>query len=231
MKQGGAKKRPRTPKVSPGEIFEQRSKLVVLQNSEEYATNRSFIQLDIDSVQQTDHTVTYEIESNNNTSLKILTSSYTNKIMVTSPDSPPVPNNHEKIRNNANESIHFVSSKSTRKTDKAVKKMQALKEDTPNYNNPQVDFLDPDNNEQDIQAQIKAIQREEQRLEMEQANLISITPAPQHTPQDELTKTHSSEKTANQKTDDTNNTTVNNNTNDTHEPITQDANTKKHERQ
>ena len=144
--------------------------------------------------------------------------------MVTSPDSPPVPNNQEKI-DKANESIHFVSSKSTRKIDRAVKKMQALKEDTPKYNNPQVIFLDPDNNEQDIQAQTKAIQREQQRVEKEQANLISITPAPQHTPQDELTKTHLSEKIASQKTDDTNNTTINNNTNDTQEPITQDATT------
>ena len=93
LKQGGAKKRPRTPKVSPGEIFEQHSKLVAFQNSEEYETNRSFIQLDIDSIQQTDHTVTYEIESDTNTPQKIIASSDPNEFMVTSPDSPPVPNN------------------------------------------------------------------------------------------------------------------------------------------
>ena len=80
--------------------------------------------------------------------------------------------------------------------------MQALKEDTLKYNNPQVIFLDQDNNEQDKLAQTKALQLEQQLLEKEQANLITITPAPQHTPQEEPTKTHSSEKTANQKTED-----------------------------
>ena len=118
--------------------------------------------------------------------------------MVTSPDRPPIPHNHEKIDNKADESANFVSSKSTRKIDRAVKKMRALKEDTSKYN-PQAIFLDPDNNEQDKQAQTKAIQLEQQRLEREQANLISITPAPQHTPQVELTKTHSREKNSQSK--------------------------------
>ena len=69
--------------------------------------------------------------------------------MVTSPDSPPVPINQEKLDNKANESVHFVSSRSTRKIDRAVKNIQALQDDTPKHNNPQVIFLDPDNNEQD----------------------------------------------------------------------------------
>ena len=56
------------------------------------------------------------------------------------------------------------------------------------------------------------------RLEREQANLISIIPAPQHTTQDELTKAHTIEKTDNQKTDDTNDVTTKNNTSDSQEP-------------
>ena len=64
--------------------------------------------------------------------------------------------------------------------------------------------MDRDNNEQDIQAQSKAIQLEQHRLEKEQANLISLTPAPQHTPQGEPS----------------------NNTNVTQKQITQEINTK-----
>ena len=156
---------------------------MALQNSEEYETNRSFIQLDINSIQQTDHTVTYEIESDTNTPQKIIASSDPNEFMVTSQDSPPVPINQEKLDNKANESVHFVSSRSTRKIDRAVKKIQALQDGTPKQNNPQVIFLDPDKNEQDEQELSKAIPREQNRLERKQANLISIIPAPQHTTQ------------------------------------------------
>ena len=199
LKQGGAKRRPRTLKISPGEIFEQRSKLVALQNSEEYYTSRSFIQLDIDSIQQTDHTVTYEFASDTNTPQKIIESSDPNEFMVTSPDIPPVPNNREELDNKANENGHFVSSRSTRKIDRAVRKIQALKDDTPKHNNPQVIFLDPDNNEQDEQEQSKAIQRDQYRLEREQANLISIIPAPQHTTQENSSNLIQSKKWATKK--------------------------------
>ena len=93
--------------------------------------------------------------------------------------------------------------------------------------------MDTDNNKQDDQEQSKATQREQDRLEREQANLISIPLAQQHTTQDELAKAHTFEKMYNQKTDDTNNTTKNN-INDSQEPtgitqeetITEDANTK-----
>ena len=89
--------------------------------------------------------MTYEIESDTNLQQKIIASSDPNEFMVTSPDSPPVPNNQERIDNKANESVHFVSSRSTRKIDRAVKKIQALQDDTPRQKKPQVIFLDPDN--------------------------------------------------------------------------------------
>ena len=52
LKQDKASKRSRSQKISPGQIFEQRSKLVALQNSEEHAVNRSFLKIDIDSIEQ-----------------------------------------------------------------------------------------------------------------------------------------------------------------------------------
>ena len=79
--------------------------------------------------------------------------------------------------------------------------------------------MDQDNNKQDIQEQTNVIQQERRRLERKQANLISITPAPQHTPQDELTKKQSRHELANQKIDNTNGKTINTITNETQEPI------------
>ena len=117
LKQTGTKKRPRTSKVSPGEIFEQRPKLVSLQNSKEFATNRSFIQLDRDSVQQIEHNVTYEIENDTDTPHKILTSSYPIEFMITSPNSPLITNIKEKSDNQANESTSYPANQHEKLTE------------------------------------------------------------------------------------------------------------------
>ena len=187
LKQYRASKRPRSQKVSPGQIFEQRSKLVALQNSEEHAVNRSFLNLDIDSIEQTHQTVTYLIESETSSPQKILTSSDPKEFMITSPESPPIHQNQEATSRKEQESVNFISSKSTRRKDIAVTRIQALNEETPNLTKPQVIFLDTDNNEQDKQTQYKAIQLEQEKLEREQANLISIIPAPQITQQEDTT--------------------------------------------
>ena len=187
LKQERASKRPRSQKVSPGQIFEQRSKSVALQNSKEHAVNRSFLNLDIESIEQTDQTVTYLIESETSSPQKILTSSDPKEFMITSPESPPIHQNQEATSRQEQESVNFISSKSTRKIDRAVARIQALNEETPNFTKPQVNFLDTDNNEQDKQAQYKAIQLEQEKLEREQANLISIIPAPQITQQGDTT--------------------------------------------
>ena len=121
LKQGGTKKRSRTPKSSPGEIFEQRSKLMALQSSAEHEHNRSFIQLGINSIQQSDNTVSYEVESDNNATQMIIASSDPKEFMITSPNSPPVQMIQDRTENKATESTQFKSSKSTRRMEKAVK--------------------------------------------------------------------------------------------------------------
>ena len=50
--------------------------------------------------------------------------------MITYPESPPITGIQEKSVNQATESINSKSSKSLRKIDRAVKKIQTLKEDT-----------------------------------------------------------------------------------------------------
>ena len=74
---------------------------------------------------------------------------------------------------------NFVSHKSTPNIEKAVKNIQALNEDTAQHNNSQVVFLDPDYSNYNQEA-IKAIEYERERIQKEQANLISIIPAPKH---------------------------------------------------
>ena len=88
-KQSGSKKRPQIPKSSPGKIFEQRSKIMALQSSEEHEQNRSFIQVDMNKLQQSANTITYEVEESN-TPQTIIASSDPKEFMITSPDSPPV---------------------------------------------------------------------------------------------------------------------------------------------
>ena len=49
------------------EIFEQCAKLVALQNSKEFIANRSFIQIDLEAIPQSEQTVAYDIDSDTNT--------------------------------------------------------------------------------------------------------------------------------------------------------------------
>ena len=129
-KQGATKKQPRTSKSSPGEIFEQRSKLMALQSSEEHDHNRSFIQVDIKSLQKSNNTMTYEVESDNDATQMIIASSDSKVFMIISPDSPPVQIMQDSTENKAIESSQFKSSKSTRRIDKAVKEIQTLQDNT-----------------------------------------------------------------------------------------------------
>ena len=142
--------------------------------------------------------------------------------MVTSSDSPPIGQDQEHVDNQTTETNNFVSHKSTRKIDEAVKKMQALNADTAKHNNPQVVFLDSDICEQNRGA-LKDIELERQRIEREQANLISIIPATQHYIQDTSTETPAIETKTQQNIEDTTNK---NNTADTRQTSTQDTNIK-----
>ena len=150
---------------------------------------RSFLKIDIDSIEQTDQTVTYVIESETSSPQKVLTSSDPKEFMITSPEGPPIHQNQEATSSQEQECVNFISSKSTRRIDRAVTRIQARNEESLNFTKPQVIFLDTDNNEQDKQAQYKAIQLEQEKLEKEQANIISIIPAPQITQREDTTDT------------------------------------------
>ena len=99
--------------------------------------------------------------------------------MITSPKSPPV---HFDRNNDNNEVINnhdFKSTKSTPKIDKTVEKIQRLNDNTANFNNPKVTFLDTENKTNEQHEIATILQKEQARLERDQANIISILPAPQ----------------------------------------------------
>ena len=100
------------------------------------------------------------------------------------------------------------SKQSGTRNDKAVKKIHKLYDNTAKFNNPQVIFPDADNNQQNEQEQFVNIQPEQEKLEREQANLISIIPAPQ--------------KPQNTEQDNTKNTLTENNTQVSQEPTGKD---------
>ena len=101
------------------------------------------------------------IESETSSPQKILTSSDAKEFMIISPESPPIHQNQEATSRQEQECVNFISNKSTRRIDRAVTRIQTLNEESPNFTKPQVIFLDKDNNEQDKQAQYKAIHLEQ----------------------------------------------------------------------
>ena len=150
---------------------------MALQSTQEHEQNRSFIQVDTNALQQSPSTITYHFVENESPQT-IFASSDPKDFMITSPDSPPV----QLDRNNANNEItnnnDFKSTKSTPKIDKTVEKIQRLNDNTAKFNNPQVIFLDAENKVQDQHKIATTLQQEQVRLEREQANIISILPAP-----------------------------------------------------
>ena len=151
---------------------------MALQSSEEHEQNTSFIQVDMNELQQSASTITYEVEDSNSPQI-IIASSDPKKFMITSPDSPPVQTCQENTEIKTTTSPNFNHNISTRRIDKAVKKIHKLNDNTAKFNNPQVIFLDADNNQQNEQEQFVNIQQEQGKLEREQADLISFIPAPQ----------------------------------------------------
>ena len=188
-KQSDSKKRPRTPKANPGETFKQRSKMMALQSTQEHEQNRSFIQVDPNALQQSPSTITYQFVENESPQT-IFASSDPKDFMSTSPDSPPV----QLDRNNANNEVtnnnDFKSTKSTPKIDKTVEKIQRLNDNTAKFNNPQVIFLDAENKVQEQHEVATILQQEQVRLEREQANIISILPAPKESVNTETQQGH-----------------------------------------
>ena len=207
-KQSESKKQPRTPKSSPGEIFEQRSKLMALQSSEEHELNRSFIQVDMNALQHSANTITYEVEESNKPQI-IIASSDPKEFMITSPDSPPVQTCQDSTELITNTRPNLNYNRSTRRIDKAVKKIHKLNDNTAKFKNPQVIFLDADNNQQIEEERVVNFQQVQEKLERELANLISIIPAPQ--------KSETTEQ------DNTKNTSTENNKQVSQEPIGKDT--------
>ena len=98
--------------------------------------------------------------------------------MITSPDSPPIG-----IENTIKQQT-FVSHKLTPKIDKAVNKIKATKPDSTKQDTSKLKFLDNQTSEttkntKDQNEEI--IEKERQRIRIEQANIISIIPADTNT--------------------------------------------------
>ena len=115
--------------------------------------------MNLSSIPQLYNKVIYNFESDTNAPQTILTSSDSAAFMMTSPDSPPIGYVKQNKEQQMNDINNFVSHKSTPKTEIAVKRINALNEDTSKHNNPLVVYLDTDNLENNSGA-IKAIEQE-----------------------------------------------------------------------
>ena len=161
--------------------------MMVLQSTQEHEQNRSFIQVDTNALQQSPSTITYQFVENESPQT-IFASSDPKDFMITSPESPPVQFDRINANTEVTNNHDFKSTKSTPKIDKTVEKIQRLNDNTAKFNNPKVIFLDAENKVQEQHEIATTLQKEQARLEREQANIISILPAPQESVNTEAPK-------------------------------------------
>ena len=93
--------------------------MMALQSTQEHEQNRSFIQVDMNALQRSPNTITYQFAENESPQT-IFASSDPKDFMITSPDSPPVQSDRNKANNKVTDSPDFKSTKSTPKIDKTV---------------------------------------------------------------------------------------------------------------
>ena len=74
----------------PGEIFEQASKQAAQQNSELFAVNRSVLQIDTSAIRQSENTRLFKIDSDTNSTQKVMATNDASLFMTSSPDSPSI---------------------------------------------------------------------------------------------------------------------------------------------
>ena len=166
-----SRKRTRSPKKSPGEGFKLGSKQAALQSSSQFDVKRSFVKINAEQILQSENAEQITIDSDVNQNFNIITSNDPSLLMLTSLDSPPI--DPENILINETQAKY----KSTPKIEKAMSKIKATKRDTPT-----VVFLDnqEDNTTKNTPEQSKEIelmQLEQERIRLEQANIITIVPA------------------------------------------------------
>ena len=166
-----SRKRTRTPKKSPGEDFKLGSKQAALQSSSQFDVNRSFVKINAEQILQSENAEQITFDSDANQNFNIITSNDPSLFMLTSLDSPPI--EPENIMINETQAKY----NSTPKIEKAMSKIKATKKDTPT-----VVFLDnqADNTNKNTPEQnkeIELIQLEQERIRLEQVNIITIVPA------------------------------------------------------
>ena len=171
VKKETPRKRTRTPKKSPGEEFSQGSKQAALQSSSHFDANRSFLTIDSASILQSENAKQFNIDSDSSSNCKIITSNDPSLLMSTSINSPPIGSE------NTIDKQTCVSYKSTFKIEKAMVKIKATKQ-----NIPSVVFLDnqvedKSKNTKTQDNEVATIEIEQERIRLEQANIISIIPA------------------------------------------------------
>ena len=118
-----SRKRPRTPKKTPREDFDQASKQAVLKNRELFDVNRSFLQIDKSAFPQSENTRLFEFDSDTNAKQKMVAYNDASLCIGTFPDSPPIGKYYPEQQK------RFFSHKSTSKN-KAVKKIKAANMDS-----------------------------------------------------------------------------------------------------
>ena len=171
LKKETSRKRTRTPKKSPGENFSIGSKQAALQSSSQFDSNRSFLTIDAEYILQSKNAKQFTIDSDSNPIHNVITSNDPSLFMSTSMDSPPIG------LENTIDSQTLIPNKSTPKIEKAVANIKATKQDI-----PKVVFLDNQveakiKNRSDQDKEKATIEREQERIRTEQANIITTIPA------------------------------------------------------
>ena len=98
------------------------------------------MQSDMNALQQSANTITYEVKDIN-TLQTIIASSDTKKFMITSADSPPVQTCQDSTEIITITSPNLNYNRSTRRIDKAVKKIDKLNDNTSKFNNPHAEIF------------------------------------------------------------------------------------------
>ena len=122
-------------------------------------TGRSFLTIDTASILQPENAKQFNIESDSSQNYNIITSNDPLLLMPTSNDSPPIG------LENVIDQQTFISQKLTPKIDKAIDKIKATKQDTPNVVFLDNQVQDKSNNTSDQDNEMNAIEIERERLE------------------------------------------------------------------
>ena len=166
-----------------GNDLQQGAKHAAQKNSIQFDANRSFLKIDKSTIPQSENTRHFEIDTDSNTNQNVVATSDPTLFMITSPESPPIGNEHRA------EQQSFISHRSTPKIEKSLNKIKATKADETQNTILQKQYSWTIKHQKQRQAQktitktLKQLNENEREYNSNkpQANIMSIIPADRNT--------------------------------------------------